>query len=31
MKNVLLDFLTAIILGLAIAALALEWFDVLIK
>jgi hypothetical protein len=31
MKNTMLDFLTAIILGLAIAALALEWFDVLIK
>jgi hypothetical protein len=31
MKNAMLDFLTAIILGLAIAALALEWFDVLIK
>jgi hypothetical protein len=31
MKTTMLDFLTAIILGLAIAALALEWFDVLIK
>jgi hypothetical protein len=30
MKNTMLDFLTAIILGLAIAALALEYFDILI-
>jgi multisubunit Na+/H+ antiporter MnhC subunit len=31
MKNTLLDILTAVLIGLALAALALAYFDVLTK